>query len=173
MLAVFSLLHLVQPLYQQYCKVAWKVVLSVHLSSCSLNTWPKDHDVFRCKGFHSTAMTSPALPLLEPAAFNDTQYQCWRTERTIISVQHLRASCDLTSVHHFPLFICYLDWKLLFTVILYMKLTHNLNIFFHFSQCLQYCHIILKWETKITVSVQVWMVSDVVWIYTVLLHNNP
>ena len=167
-LAIFSLLHLVQTLYQQYCKVAWKVVLSMTLSSRSVDTWPKDHHVFRCRGFlgtRTTCLRSTAFSVLEPAAFNDTQYQRQGPERSIVSIQHLPAGCDLTSVHHLS---CCLDWRLLlFTVILCMKLCHNLTHPFHFSQCLQYRHVVLRWETKITDRIQVWMASDAVWVYTV------
>lgn len=81
----------------------------------------------------------------EPVAVSDTQCQCWRTERTILFIQPLHASCDLTSVHHLSLFICYLDWGFLpFTVILYMKLFRNLSHSFLFSRCRQYCHIVFK-----------------------------
>lgn len=115
----------------------------------------------------------PALSLLEPVASNDIRYQCWKTERTITSVQHLHASCDLSSVHHLLLFICYLDWKLLFfTVILYMKLIHNLNHFFLLFPVRSVLPHRFKVGNK-NYSVQVWMVSDAVRIYTVLLPNNP
>lgn len=111
--------------------------------------------MFRSRGFYSTGVTWLRSTSLAWLGLNllVLMTPCTRAAGQREALNLFSISVPAVIWQEFQAFphLCYSDWRLLLlTVILCMKLFRNLNPSFYFSQC----HIISRWETGVTASVQ-------------------